>query len=566
MRTLRSLTLAAALIVIAAAAAIAQPANLPSFDRKSNFDAQHYILRVSFDRAARSISGDTTVVLKPLAEGFTTFELDAVGLAFSSVKIEPAGTDLKFTPIAGGIRIVLDRSYGPADTLNVRLKYTATPKKGIYFVNAETDPRRVIHSDQIWTQGEPEEARHWFPSFDFPSDKATTEEYITVEPGETVVGNGEFLGKEDTADGKVTWHYKMPVRHSTYLVSFVVGKYSRIDDTSGSVPLAFYVYPGKEDTGRRAFSQTSKMIPVYEKVTGVKFPYNKYDQTIVASFQFGGMENITATTMADTEIFFGDFDFGKDVVTDLVSHELAHSWFGDLVTCRNWAELWLNEGFATYMEAVYRENINGREDYMRKVRFDAATFLADDAVTKRRHGLYNLRAGDPEKLFDNASVTYNKGGVVLHMLREQVGTEAFWKAVNVYLNRHKFGPVITTDLKTAMEEASGQDLAWFFDQWVYSSGAPKLSVRPVYSTRSKTLTLTVSQTQKADAIVPAAFRLPLDIAVKTSAGLEKKTVDLRQRIEKVTIKVPAKPQTVEFDPSGKVLAMNVQILPVAVVK
>lgn len=565
-RTLRSLFIAAALTIIAAATALAQPANLPNFDRRSNFDAQHYVLRVSFNRAARSVNGDTTVILKPLAEGFTTFDLDAVGLSFTSVKLEPAGTDLKHTQIAGGVRIVLDRSYGPTDTISVRLKYTATPKKGIYFVDAETDPRRVLHSDQIWTQGEPEEARHWFPSFDFPSDKATTEEYITVDADETVIGNGEFLGKSDAADGKVTWHYKMPVAHSTYLVSFVVGKYARIDDNSGSVPLAYYVYPGKEDTGRRAFSQTSKMIPVYEKVTGVKFPYNKYDQTIVASFQFGGMENITATTMADTEIFFGDFDFGKDVVTDLVSHELAHSWFGDLVTCRNWAELWLNEGFATYMEAVYRENTNGREDYMRKVRFDAATFLADDAVTKRRHGLYNLRAGDPDKLFDNASVTYNKGGVVLHMLREQVGTEAFWKAVNAYLNKHKFGSVISTDLKAAMEEASGQDLVWFFDQWVYSSGSPKVTVRPVYSTRSKTLTMTVTQTQKADAIVPAAFRLPLDVAVKTVGGTENKSVDIRQRIEKITMKLPAKPKSVEFDPSGKVLAMNVQVLPVTVVK
>lgn len=566
MKSLRSLILAAAFTMIAAATAFSQPAGLPSFDRKSNFDMQHYVLRVSFDRDARTIAGDTTVVLKPLNEGFTSFELDAVGMTFQSVKIEQSGTDLKYSNINNLIKITMDRSYGPADTISVRLKYTAKPQKGIYFVNAETDPRRVVHSDQIWTQGEADEARHWFPSFDFPSDKATTEEYITVERDETVIGNGEFFGKTDTAEGKSTWHFKMPVPHSTYLVSFVVGKYVRIDDTAGTVPLAYYVYPGKEDTGRRAFSQTSKMIPVFEGVTGVKFPYNKYDQTIVASFQFGGMENITATTMADTEIFFGDFEFGKDVVTDLVSHELAHSWFGDLVTCRSWAELWLNEGFATYMEAVYREKTNGREDYMRKVRFDAATFLADDSITKRRHGLYNLRAADPAKLFDNASVTYNKGGVVLHMLREQVGTEVFWKAVNNYLNRHKFGSVISTDLKAAMEQASGQDLTWFFDQWVYSSGAPSLSVRPVYSTKAKTLALTVTQTQKPDAIVPAVFRLPLDVSVKMTAGYEKKSIDIHQRIEKFSVKMRAKPQSIEFDPDGKVLAMNVKILPILIVR
>src|SRR4029079_11279931 len=179
------------------------------------------------------------------------------------------------------------------------------------------------------------------------------------------------LGKTENADGTETWHYKMPVPHSTYLISFVIGNYLKVEDRYKDIPLSFYVYPEMEAPARHAFGDTKRMIGVYEELTGVPFPYNKYDQTIVAEFQFGGMENITATTMADTEIFLADVDlFREGIVVDLVSHELAHSWFGDLVTCRNWAELWLNEGFATYMEAAYREKVNGRDDYIKAIRSD----------------------------------------------------------------------------------------------------------------------------------------------------------------------------------------------------
>lgn len=563
---IRKLFLTAAIALFAAVFSFGQPAGLPNFNRSSTFDAQHYTLRVSFDRSAKSVLGDTTVVLKPLAEGFREFELDAVGLAFQSVTLDPGGAELKYTVRADTIRVILDRSYGPMDTISVRFKYSATPKKGVYFVDAVDDPNRVNHSAQIWTQGEPEEARHWFPSFDFPSDKATTEALITAESGETVIGNGEFLGKTDNGNGTTTWHLKMPVPHSTYLVSFVIGKYVRLDDTMGEIPLGYYVYPGKETTGRNAFTQTKEMIPIFEQITRVKFPFNKYDQTIVASFQFGGMENITATTMSDNEIFFGDFDFGKPIVTDLVSHELAHSWFGNLVTCRNWAELWLNEGFATYMEAVYREARIGREDYIKKVKSDAATFIGDDAVTKRRHGLFNQRAGEVDKLFDNASVTYNKGGVVLHMLREEIGNAAFWKAVTLYLNRHKFGSVETVDLQKAMEETSGQKLDWFFDQWVYKAGVPKITVSGVYSSSTKLLRLTVTQLQKTDRLVPAAFRLPIDVVLKMDRASQTTPIIVTARTETFSLKSMARPLSIEIDPLSKVPAMDVKVLPIRYVR
>ncbi len=561
MRSVKSSFVLHLAVIIVVTAFCADAQSRPDFNRPQTFDAQNYTIRASFDRAAKRVVGDTTVSLKPLKADFRVVELDAVEMKFESVKLDPSGIDLAYKTTPGKVIITLDKAYGPGDLIAIRFKYTAIPKKGVYFRDAEVADKKPVHSSQIWSQGEAEEARYWFPSFDFPSDKASSEEYITAEKGETVIGNGEFLGKEENGNGTVTWHYNMSIPHSTYLVSFVIGEYSRVDDKYNEIPLAYYVYPGKESTARKAFGDTGKMIKAYEELTGVAFPYNKYDQTVVSQFQFGGMENITATTMNDQEIFFADFEFGKNVVVDLVSHELAHSWFGDLVTCRNWAELWLNESFATYMEAAYREKAYGRDSYIRKLQTDRETFMTDDAVNKKRHGLFNQRAGNVEALFDNSAITYNKGGVVLHMLREQVGTSAFWKAINVYLNQHKFGSVESGDLKKAMEEASGQDLTWFFDQWVYGIGAPRLVVGQIYNPRSKTLKLTVTQTQKSEANVPTAFRLPMDLMAD---GVAAKPIMITKRIETFTIPVASRPKVLTLDPDEKVMLKTVKVTPVVV--
>ncbi|HMT08584.1 MAG TPA: M1 family metallopeptidase [Pyrinomonadaceae bacterium] len=551
----------AAVILTAAILSYSQ-SSLPNFDRPHDFDAKHYLINTTFDQKSKSITGETTVTLQPTKNDFNVVNLDAVGLKISRVTIEPSGNTLNYVTKANGtVSIQLDRTYSTTETLSIRLVYTASPKKGIYFVEADED-----HSAQIWTQGEPDEARHWFPSFDFPSDKATTEQILTVDKNQTVIANGDFLGKKDESNGKVTWHFKMPVPHSVYLVSFIVGEYSRIDDTRGPVPMAFYTYPGRETIARAAFDRTADMIATFERLTGVKFPFNKYDQTVVANFQFGGMENITATTYADQEIFFYDTDFGKPLVTDLVSHELAHSWFGNLVTCNNWAELWLNEGFATFMEAAYREAAFGRENYIAKIRSDAGSFLMKDIVTNRRHGLYNLRAGEVEKLFDDSSVTYSKGGVVLHMLREEIGNEAFWNGVNLYLNRHRLGNVRTTDLISAMEQASGKKLDWFFDQWVFKSGAPRITIVPTYSAKNQSLTVSIAQTQKEDAIVPAAFRFPLSLAIKTSKGVIRKDVNITKRSELFSVKLPARPVTLEVDDDMKVPLKTVKLQKIKQVK
>lgn len=533
-----------------------------SVSRAHALDVQNYTIRTSFDRAGKMVFGDTTVQLKPLNDGFKAFELDAAEMNFESVKLEPDNTNVSFKTAGEKIFLTLDKNYSPDALISIRFKYSIKkPEKGIYFVDAETEGGKTTRHAQIWTQGEAEEARFWFPSDDAPDDKATTEQFITVEKDETAIANGELLETIENADGTKTFHYKMIVPHSTYLTSFVVGNYVKVSDSYKTIPLGFYMYPGQEAVGRKVYGKTKEIMRVYEELTGVDFPYKKYDQTIVANFNFGGMENITATTMADTEILFNP----PDVVEDLVSHELAHSWFGDLVTCKNWSELWLNEGFATFMEAAYREKIYGREDYLRKIGEDVAQFFVDDAVSKNRHPLYNVTANPKnDGIFD--ITTYQKGGAVIHTLRETVGTDNFWKAINLYLNRHKLENVETSDLQKAMEETSGMKLDWFFKQWIYGAGYPKLNVKPVYNASTKTLNLIVTQTQSADKITPEAFVLPLDVEISTVGGTQTEKIEIEKRSENFAFKINGKPTKIIFDKEQKIPLKSVKLQPVGNVK
>ena len=534
----------------------------PDFNRASDFDVQHYIIRVSFDRPAKRVLGETTVRLKPVKDGLRQVVLDSVDIAYSSVSSEQDGMPLKYRAAGGKITVELNRAYSSDETLGIVFKHSSNPKKGVYFVaERKADEGFPGHSPQIWTQGEPDEARHWFPSFDFPSDKATTEQFITANKSETVIGNGVHVARSENSDGTLTHHFKMDLPYSTYLVSFIIGEYAVVNEKYKDTPLGYFVYPGTEWIVPKAYGKTREMFRIFEEATKVDYPYAKYDQTIVSAFSFGGMENITATTMADTEIFLANNPLFAGAVEDLVSHELAHSWFGNLVTCKNWAELWLNEGFATFLEAVSREKLYGRQAYIFKVKGDAERFITEDAVNTKRHGLFNRNAADVGSLFDRAGTTYNKGGAVLHTLREQIGDEAFWRGVNIYLNRHKFGSVETTDLIRAMEEASGDELDWFFDQWVYGLGSPKLTVKQAYDPAQKILTLTISQTQKQEKFSPSAYRLPLDLEVATETGKKTEKIELTKRLETFKIKTDGRPTVLALDKLEKVPIKTVKILP-----
>jgi aminopeptidase N len=525
----------------------AQPAK-QNFNRSRAFDVLHYVIRTSFDRENKSISGETTVSLKPLKNLFNSVTLDAANLKFESIRLDPEGTILQFKTDEDKVTIALPKNYAPKDLIKIRLKYTAKPKKGVYFVDAERDGGTLLHEDQIWTQGEAEESRYWFPAYDFPDDKATTEQYLTVRSDETAISNGELVETITNADATKTFHFKMTQPHSVYLTSFVVGKFVKFSDTYKNIPLSVYLYPGREYLYKQVFANTKEMMRAFEELTGIVYPYNKYDQTIVAKFNLGGMENITATTLSDRDIFFSDIN--RLVVEDIVSHELAHSWFGNLVTCRNWAELWLNESFATFMEAAWREKMYGRENYLRKIMDDRDIYFAEESTKSRKHGLFNQFARPDDSIFD--AVAYQKGSAVIHTLRETVGEKVFWKAINIYLNKHKLDNVETADLKKVLEDVSKKDLDWFFDQWVYGSGYPRLEIKYKYDPAAKQLDVSVSQTQKQEDSTPAAFVLPLEIEIVTQTGARTEKLNVTKREEKFSLKSDEAPIGVVFDKDLKI--------------
>lgn len=535
--------------------AASQPQASGQFNRSRSFDARHYKISTSFDKNRKRIFGETTVTFSPLKSGLKTVEFDAVGLNFSSVKLMPGGSSLNFRTGKTSVVVDLDRAYQPDEIIIVALAYSAVPLAGVSFVEAGRMPNRPAHSEQIWTQGEPEYSRHWFPSYDFPDDKATTEQILTVDADETAIANGDLISQELNAAGKRVFHYRMNVPHSVYLTSFVVGKYVRMSDSYNGIPLGFYTYPGAERLTRPAFAPTARIMNIFEGLTGVPFPYNKYDQTIVAKFPLGGMENITATTLGDFDVFL--VDRNAFIVEDLVSHELAHSWFGNLVTCRNWAELWINEGFATFMEAAYREKAYGTDEYLRKIREDAETYFLEESGMKRKRGLYNQLARPDSSIFDG--ITYQKGGVVLHMLRRVVGEEAFWKGVGLFLTRHRFGVVESRDLQLAFEETSGRSLTQFFEQWVYGTRFPRLEIEHSYRKTDGQLGFRVKQTQPVDQLTSPAFSLSLDVDFKVRGEIIRKTFEITKRDETFAIPMSAAPDSIKLDGDYDIPLMQVRV-------
>jgi len=529
-------------------------------DRPRVWDILNYTIRISFDAPKKVVYGDTTVTMTPLSSSLSLAELDAAGMQFKSVREDGAATELKYRTSSSSVAVDLPRTVAPGDKIALRFTYTITePKKGVNFIAASTPNFPFKHPAQIWTQNEPEDARYWFPSFDFPSDKATSEEFITVRKGETAIGNGKLIESKPNANGTVTFHYRMDVPHSTYLTSFVVGTYIRLDDKYGRVPLGFYAFADKQRQAKIAFLRTKEMMAAFESLTNVPFPFAKYDQIMVSGFEeIDGMENITSTTLADNTILLADFPFGRPLVEDLVSHELAHSWFGNLVTCRNWSELWLNESFATFMEAVWREKSIGRAAYLNKLIDDRREYFADDAINKNHHALQNKSAVGDNSLFD--VTTYQKGSLVIHMIRETVGDVAFWKGINLYLTRHKFDTVISTDLQSAMEEASGKKLQSFFYQWVYTAGYPRFEVRKSYDAENKEVRVTVSQVQKADGKVLDAYSFPLEIEVTTEAGSSVHKVDISKREETFNFPASNIVTKVSIDPLEKVILKSVKMI------
>ncbi len=522
------------------------------------FKLEHVRLDLSIDPVGRQLAGTVTQRVRAVSPGQSRIKLDQIGLTIEEARVD--GKSAAFTVEGNALWIDLEGRGRPepGEILEFAVKYRATnPRRGIYFTGPDEFYPGKPH--QVWTQGQDEDSRYWFPSFDYPNQKATSEVIATVPQGYTAVSNGALLKREDVG-GNTRFHYKLGVPHVMYLVTLAVARFEEwADQGPRGLPVQYFVAPGRVDDGKRAFGNTPKMIETFEKVTGVPYAYEKYSQVAVQDFIFGGMENTSATTQTDLTLHDAraHLDFTSD---PLVSHELAHQWFGDLVTCRDWSHGWLNEGFATFMERVWVENRQGQgseggglEEGKYYSYQDLQEHFAEDGGSYRRPIVCNTYI-EPIDLFDTH--LYQKGGLVLNLLRAQLGPELFWKSVNLYLNRHKGSSVETLDLIRAIEDATGRNMRRFFDEWIFGAGYPEFELSYSWHEEKKRAELVIEQKQTGGAPTKTEngatthlFHLPVKIEFTLEGGKKvTEVVELGEARDRLFLALPSKPLMVRFDP------------------
>ncbi|PZR58929.1 MAG: hypothetical protein DLM50_02515 [Candidatus Meridianibacter frigidus] len=535
------------------------PGAFPRYGPDKLVDVVHIDLYLEPDLPARTLSGICTTTVRGLDEPVSRLELDAVDLEVSSVARQSAA--LPFECHDQKLGITFDPPIAAGETVDFAITYRAVnPRHGLFFVAPSPEyPNLVPH---VWTQSQDENARYWFPCFDYPHEKQTTSATIVVPQGMFALSNGALTARDDR-DGKTVFRYEQNVPHSTYLVSMVAGPFVETQQRSGPCPVFYYVLPGRQADGERSFGKTPQMIDVFEEKIATKYPYARYSQIAVSDFIFGGMENTAATTQTDRTLHDerAHADFSSD---PLVAHELAHQWFGDLLTCRDWAHAWLNEGFATFFEAIFREANLGYDEYLFDVFEFMARYVDEDQSRYRRPIVYNTFR-DPIELFDRH--LYEKGGAVLHMLRGELGEQRFWRSIVHYVKQNAGRSVETIDFIRAIEESTGRNMREFFDQWVFRGGHPQIEVSARYDKKRGALTVTIEQKQHIDEENPPhRFDVELGLCEQAEDGArqdfgsgalpdeQRIRISIQRAREIVYVPLDAEPKLVRFDPGAFLLA------------
>lgn len=502
-------------------------------------DIKHIRLDITLDLDAKTVSGSVAHTLSPLNDGTDHLEFDAVELQITNVHLAD-GDVLGFEQSDGKLRVFLNQPRNAGEETTVVIEYNGSPRRGLYFIAPEEAyPNKRL---EAWTQGEAQDTRCWIPCFDAPNEMATTEMHVTVRRPFMVIAIGELRGVDERENDR-TYHFFQAVPHVSYLISVCAGEYDVIRDEWDGIPIEYYVPPGREEDGRVIFKNTPDMMAYFSELTGVRYPYAKYAQTVVQDFIFGGMENISATTLTDSIMYDNRARIDADGDA-LIAHEIAHQWFGDLMTVRDWSHGWLNEGFATFMELVYCERSKGRDEFLQALRTEMDFYLGE-AGHYRRPIVTNVFK-DPIDLFDRH--LYEKGGITLNMLRVLLGDTLFWKAIRRYTISRRSTNVITPDLQRAVEEATGRNLDWFFDQWVFGAGHPELKGDYAWDDSAKMAKISLKQTQSGDRVAEV-FRLPLRIDFKLESGeWSSHKVEMTEREQTFFLPLSSKPRVVRIDP------------------
>jgi aminopeptidase N len=502
--------------------------------------AQHLLLDVTLDFERQRLSGRATHTLEAVRT-VRQVTFDAVGLDVSKVEVD--GRPATFDASSGEhLHVTLPRALKAGARATVRVTYRATPQRGLYFVGPdEAYPQRPR---QAWTQGQDIDARHWFPCLDTPAQKCPSEVRATFPAGMTALSNGRLVA--DVAKGaRRTMHFRLAQPHSPYLVTLVVGELAVIEQRAGATVIRTLVHPSREAEARRTVARTPQMMALFERLTGQPYPWGDYAQVFVSEFIFGGMENTSATTLTDAVLF--DARAALDYDADfLIAHELAHQWFGDLLTCRDWPHGWLNEGFATYAEVLWKDEADGQDEADHQRKGDLEAYLSEVSDRYARP-IVARRFDAPIDLFDRH--LYEKGGLVLHELRTRLGDEDFFAVVRRYVAAHAGGAVETVDLARAVEQVTGRNFDRFFDEYVFRAGHPQLKVEASWDAGRKVVRLTVRQTQTGE---PYELVLPVELAVQDAVTTHE--LPVREKEHVFVLRAEREPSWCAVDPRRHHLA------------
>ena len=522
-------------------------------------DLVHTKLDARFDYSKSYLNGKVWITLKPHFYATDSLQLDAKGMNIHKVELVKAGknTPLNYSYDSLFLNIKLDKTYLKDEKYVVYIDYTAKPDefqgegstaitdaKGLYFVNPKGEEKNK--PTQIWTQGETEATSVWVPTIDKTNQKTTQEFTLTVPDKYVSLSNGKLTAQKKNADGTRTDTWVMDLPHCPYLFFIGVGDFAVVKDSYKGKEVNYYVEKAYEKVARKIFGNTPEMMKFYsEKVTGIEYPWVKYSQIVGRDYVSGAMENTTATLHQESAQQNARELIDGNEWESTVAHELFHQWFGDLVTAESWSNLTVNESFANYSQVLWAEHKYGADAAGFENYKDMQTYLTRGGKTK---DLVRFYYADKEDMFD--AVTYEKGGRVLHMLRNFVGDDAFFKSLNKYLTTNKFGNGSAHKLRMAFEEITGKDLNWFFNQWYFGNGNPKLDISYGYDAASQTAKVFIKQTQTGDKV----FKLPFTIDVYQGSQKKRYTVWAENKADTFSFAVSSKPDLINVDGDKILLA------------
>ena len=516
----------------------AEPGISPNYGPDRAFELCKLTLDLEIDPESKTITGVAVLNVGPTISGFGVVELDLDEVQVESVTFSDG--EVSWSHGDGKLLVTGIKTQG-----DITVTYRGNPRRGLYFVGpCETHPDR---RHQAWSQCQDEDGHFFFPCIDHPSCKVPMTIHVSAPSQYTVVSNGASSGVKSLDNGWKRWSWEQEKPIPSYLVTVVVEELEIVEESFGDLPLRYLVPIGTgEEVTRRVFGRTPKMIECFEKQFGVRYPWPRYDQVIVDDFIFGGMENVAATTL--TRLTLTDERSKHEWKSDvLIAHELAHQWFGDLVTCRDWSQGWLNEGWATYSEAIWANYESGREESLYSLWETANDFFVE-SDTRYSRAIVSYMFREPIDMFDRH--LYEKAGCVIHTLRNELGDEAFWPAVTIYLNEFAHQSVHTHDFQSVLERSTGRNLDWFFQQWIHCPGFPELQVK--LEDKGANLEVTITQTQTGDG-VPEAYRF--DLGLKFVGEITSKvTISVSERSRVYVVPLPEGLRYVAVDPEFSFLS------------